>query len=193
MVVHDGPAFEHAYALLFAAPILGGLATSLVGATGSKRARLRLAAGAALAAALGSAAGWHLFTPISTPSQEGSFALQWRGSLPPGSQVTYLERSGSMLSMLPLYGDLGPGGLVPRPLATGEPLPDSNATLQSGYWYHGSICSTATGAPDCEAIEQALILELIATRTLVASASRPDHRYNTAAIPVGLYRVVAVR
>jgi hypothetical protein len=181
LVSGDGAAYEQAYFLLFCPLPLAALAAL------RWEGRLRRVAPGLLAAA-GLLAAVDLFPAVAKPSlpaTEAAFAMQWRAHTPAGTEVTWLERAGNMLVMLPLYR----GHATARPLAAG----DSAWLPRSGYWYRSSLCSTAPGAATCEHIESRLLLEPIATAEFESVPGHPAHSYNAPTTRVGLYRITGTR
>lgn len=97
---------------------------------------------------------------IPTDAREQAFCLEWRESLPPEAQVTWVARADKRVLELPLVGK----GL-PRaaPIRDSDPRPPTAGVLR--FYYRGSLCTTPEGAPLCRAFEDAHRLRAVQSRT----------------------------
>jgi hypothetical protein len=111
-----------------------------------------------LAVAIAALAGFHTFRerPLVAPTTDNAeltWALEWRESLPSGSTVVALQRTGKYTLVLPV---------------------SRVVTLRDGagqFYYRGSLCAVEAGAAECAAFEATHRLRLVTSRRF---PSRPS-------------------
>ncbi len=133
----------------------------------------------------------HAWTVVPTDALEAARVVRWRTTLPDRAAITYLERAGHEVFILPLYARRTGARVrawVPSEEATSAP------TLRAGdYYYRSSVCSTAGGRRWCDALEGAHVLRAVDVSSLPAIPSVRNARYDGASVRVGLYRVEGAR
>lgn len=186
----EGPApvwVYHSVALLFAPVFVAAASTALreIAPTRAKAVGLALAL---MVTALGVAARQRgAWARVPTDALEADRVRAWRDTLRAPASVTYLERAGHEVFVLPLY--VRRGGVRVRAWVPSTAAPGAPALRPGDYYYRSSVCSTPTGRPWCEAIEGGLALVPVSVASLPAIPSVRDVRYEASRVRVGLYRV----
>lgn len=192
----EGPApvwVYHSVGLLFAPAFVVAALSALRPLSRSPRAE---ALGAAVIAALVLAA-WtthhRAWTVVPTDSMEAARVARWRSTLADRAAITYLERAGHEVFILPLYARGAGASVRVRAWVPSEQATSAPALRAGDYYYRSSVCSTAGGRRWCDALEGAHVLRAVDVSSLPAIPSVRNVRYEGAAVRVGLYRVEGAR
>ena len=105
--------------------------------------------------------GWPVIAGRTTDQLEYRWVREQLRRLPPECRVVHLAFAGKRVLMLPTY--VGPSRpAVAMDLRRPGTIEAALAPAPCLYYVHSSLCSTAEGRPDCEAIERRLTLVPIA-------------------------------
>src|SRR5439155_13283536 len=97
----------------------------------------------------------------STEHLEYRWVREQLRRLPPECRVVHLAAAGKRALTLPTYAG-PPRAAVAMDLRQPRTIEAALAPADCLYYVHGSLCSTADGRPDCQAIEHRLTLVPIA-------------------------------
>jgi len=174
----DTPVVSAAYLHLFAPALLGGIAglAALV-------ARPKIVAAVIALIALGHVWSERRIVALPTDARELDWWRTLRDELPNDAQVATIDRVGSRVLFLPLFGTR-----MPRTVRIED---DGRAWFGPGprYYYRSSLCVTAEGAARCERFEQTHRLREVSRRTFPSLASLPWHPLPGGSIDVAIFAV----
>ncbi len=177
--------------------LVSALLGSLGGIVRRRHVHQLVAAATALTSTAWFASSWRALHELPTDALEARFVTSWRGTMPQGSSVAYLQRADKSIATMPVYGCCDRRDIVVHELSSRSdetPLVLRRyAALVRGdrpvYYFRSSLCSTPAGSSACAAIERRLQLEPVAHTWLPARPSVPWTHYDGPRVEVGLFRV----
>ncbi len=192
----EGPApvwVYHSVGLLFAPALAVAALSSLRPWANSRHADALCAA----VISVGALAAWtthrRAWAVVPTDALEAARVVRWRSTLADRASITYLERAGHEVFILPLYAR-GAGASVRVRAWVPSEAASSAPTMRAGdYYYRSSVCSAVGAQHWCDALEGAYVLRAVDVSSLPAIPSVRNARYEGAAVRVGLYRVEGSR
>jgi hypothetical protein len=135
--------------------------------------------------------GWPVIAGRTTEHLEYRWVREQLRQLPPECRVVHLASVGSRVLMLPTY--VGPPrtalAMDPRQPRTIEAALSPTACL---YYVHSSLCSTAEGRPECDAIERRLTLVPIARASFAAARDFETFAHDSDTVETMIARVERV-
>jgi hypothetical protein len=112
--------------------------------------------------------GWPVIAGRTTDHLEYRWVREQLRRLPPECRVVHLAFAGKRVLMLPTY--VGPARTaVAMDLRQPRTIEAALSPAACLYYVHSSLCSTAEGRPECEAIERRLTLVPIARASFAAA------------------------
>ena len=108
-------------------------------------------------------------------------------ALPTDATVVYVSRAQSHVFVFPAHGTCDPSDW--RAALDDLNTVDLHRLPAPRFYYRSSLCSTAAGRPQCDAVERAFTLEPIAENDLPARRSLHHLAYDRETVHVGLYRM----
>jgi hypothetical protein len=150
----------------------------------------------ALAVAPALALAWIRFgLPIISARTTEQLEYRWvreqLGRLPPECRVVHLAAAGKRVLMLPTYVGQSRAA-VAMDLRRPETIEAALSPAACLYYVHSSLCSTADGQPDCEAIERRLTLVPIARASFAVTRELETFSHDGDAVETMIARVERV-
>jgi hypothetical protein len=150
----------------------------------------------ALAVAPALALAWIRFgLPIISARTTEQLEYRWvreqLGRLPPGCRVVHLAAAGKRVLMLPTYVGQSRAA-VAMDLRRPETIEAALSPAACLYYVHSSLCSTADGQPDCEAIERRLTLVPIARAAFAGTREFETFSHDSDTVETMIARVERV-
>lgn len=133
-------------------------------------------------------AGWPVVAGRTTEHLEYRWVREQLTRLPPECRVVHLAFAGNRVLMLPTY--VGPSRTAVAMHARRPRTIDAAlAPAPCLYYVHSSLCSTAEGRPECDAIERRLTLVPTARVSFAAARERETFAYDSDTVETMIARV----
>lgn len=129
---------------------------------------------------------WPVVVDRTPDHHEYRWAREHLRTMPPECAVAYLPFAGKRVVRLPTYA--GPAREVVDARRSGDVVA-ALARARCLYYAHTSLCSTAEGRPDCEAIERRLALQPIDRASFPAPRAHETFGYEGDTVEVWIARV----
>jgi hypothetical protein len=132
--------------------------------------------------------GWPVVVGRTTEQLEYRWVREHVRALPPECRVVHLGFAGRRVLALPTYvGPTRPAVAIdPRHPGTMEA---AFAPAPCLYWIHGSLCSTAEGRRECEAIERRLALVPVAHASFAGARAPETFPHDTDTVETAIARI----
>jgi hypothetical protein len=135
--------------------------------------------------------GWPVIAGRTTEHLEYRWVREQLRRLPPECRVVHLASAGRRHLMLPTY--VGPSRTaVAMDLRQPGTIEAALAPAACLYYVHSSLCSTAEGRPECDAIERRLTLVPIARASFAAARERETFAHDSDTVETMIARVERV-
>ena len=178
--------WEHAYFRLYVtSPVIAALAC--VPPSWLRRAWIAVPATAAVVLAW-LRFGWPVVGGRSMEQLEYRWVREQLVQLPPECRVVHLVSAGKRYLMLPTYVGASRTA-VAMDLRRPRTVETALAPAPCLYYVHGSLCSTADGRPECDAIERRLVLVPIARASFAAARERETFAPDSDVVETWIARV----
>ena len=131
--------------------------------------------------------GWPVIADRSVEQLEYRWVREQLGQLAPECRVVHLAYAGRRFLMLPTY--VGPHTAVAMDLRQPRTIEAALSPAPCLYYVHSSLCSTADGRPECDAIERRLTLVPIARASFTAARELETFAHDSDTVEVMIARV----
>jgi hypothetical protein len=135
--------------------------------------------------------GWPVIAGRTTDHLEYRWVREQLGRLPPECRVVHLAFAGRRMLMLPTYVDPARTA-VAMDLRQPRTIEAALAPAVCLYYVHSSLCSTADGRPECDAIERRLTLVPIARASFAGPRELETFGHDSDTIETVIARVERV-
>jgi hypothetical protein len=135
--------------------------------------------------------GWPVIAGRTTDHLEYRWVREQLRRLPPECRVVHLASAGTRALMLPTY--VGPARTaVAMDLRQPRTIEAALSPAACLYYVHSSLCSTAEGRPECDAIERRLTLVPIARASFAAARESETFTHDSDTVETIIARVERV-